>query len=32
MARQNAYNILCSMDGKLERSLVSGFRSVALEP
>jgi hypothetical protein len=32
MPRQNAYNILCGMDGKLERSLVSAFRNVALVP
>jgi putative nucleotidyltransferase with HDIG domain len=30
MPRQNAYNILCGMDGKLERSLVKAFRNVAL--
>jgi putative nucleotidyltransferase with HDIG domain len=30
MPRQNAYKILCDMDGKLERSLVKAFRSVAL--
>jgi HD-GYP domain-containing protein (c-di-GMP phosphodiesterase class II) len=30
MARQNAYKILCDMDGKLERSLVRAFRNVAL--
>jgi putative nucleotidyltransferase with HDIG domain len=30
MPRQGAYNILCSMDGKLERSLVKAFRNVAL--
>jgi putative nucleotidyltransferase with HDIG domain len=30
MSRQNAYNILCGMDGKLERSLVKAFRNVAL--
>jgi putative nucleotidyltransferase with HDIG domain len=30
MARHDAYNILCAMDGKLEPSLVKVFRSVAL--
>ena len=30
MSRQNAFNILCGMDGKLERSLVKAFRNVAL--
>ena len=30
MSRQDAYNILCNMDGKLERSLVKAFRNVAL--
>jgi putative nucleotidyltransferase with HDIG domain len=30
MPRENAYNILCGMDGKLERSLVKAFRDVAL--
>jgi len=30
MPRQNAYKILCDMDGKLERPLVKAFRSVAL--
>ena len=30
MPRQNAYKILCGMDGKLERSLVKAFRNVAL--
>jgi HD-GYP domain-containing protein (c-di-GMP phosphodiesterase class II) len=30
MPRQDAYNILCNMDGKLERSLVKAFRSAAL--
>lgn len=30
MPRQDAYNILCAMDGKLERSLVRAFRNVAL--
>ena len=28
--RQNAYKILCGMDGKLEQSLVRAFRKVAL--
>jgi HD-GYP domain-containing protein (c-di-GMP phosphodiesterase class II) len=28
--RQNAYKILCGMEGKLERSLVNAFRNVAL--
>jgi HD-GYP domain-containing protein (c-di-GMP phosphodiesterase class II) len=32
MPRQNAYKILCDMDGKLERSLVKAFRNVALVP
>jgi HD-GYP domain-containing protein (c-di-GMP phosphodiesterase class II) len=31
MSRQDAYNILCAMDGKLERSLVKAFQSVALK-
>ena len=31
MARQDAYKILCAMDGKLERSLVKAFRNVALK-
>jgi putative nucleotidyltransferase with HDIG domain len=30
MPRQNAYQILCGMDGKLERPLVSAFRRAAL--
>jgi putative nucleotidyltransferase with HDIG domain len=30
MPRQDAYNILCAMDGKLERALVKAFRNVAL--
>jgi len=30
IARQDAYRILCGMDGKLERSLVKAFRNVAL--
>jgi HD-GYP domain-containing protein (c-di-GMP phosphodiesterase class II) len=30
MPRQQAYNILCDMNGKLERSLVRAFRGVAL--
>ena len=30
MSRQDAYNILCGMDGKVERSLVNAFRNVAL--
>jgi putative nucleotidyltransferase with HDIG domain len=30
MPRQNAYRILCDMDGKLEASLVRAFRNVAL--
>ena len=30
MSRQDAYNILCGMDGKLERPLVKAFRNVAL--
>ena len=30
MLRQDAYRILCGMDGKLERSLVKAFRNVAL--
>jgi len=30
MSRRNAYQILCGMDGKLERSLVKAFRNVAL--
>ncbi len=30
MPRQNAYKILCGMNGKLEQSLVKAFRNVAL--
>lgn len=30
MPRENAYKILCGMDGKLEQSLVKAFRDVAL--
>ena len=30
MSGQNAYKILCGMDGKLEQSLVNAFRNVAL--
>ena len=30
MSRQQAYQILCGMDGKLERSLVKAFGNVAL--
>jgi putative nucleotidyltransferase with HDIG domain len=30
MLREDAYKILCGMDGKLERSLVKAFRNVAL--
>jgi putative nucleotidyltransferase with HDIG domain len=30
MPRQNAYNILCGMDGKLEGALLKAFRNVAL--
>jgi hypothetical protein len=30
MSRQRAYQILCGMDGKLERSLVKAFGNVAL--
>jgi putative nucleotidyltransferase with HDIG domain len=30
MPRENAYKILCGMEGKLERSLVKAFRHVAL--
>jgi putative nucleotidyltransferase with HDIG domain len=30
MLREEAYKILCGMDGKLERSLVRAFRNVAL--
>ena len=32
MARQDAYQILCGMDGKLEGALVRAFRKVALAP
>jgi putative nucleotidyltransferase with HDIG domain len=31
MSRQDAYNILCAMDGKLEQPLVKAFRNVALQ-
>ena len=31
MSRQDAYKILCAMDGKLERSLVKAFQNVALK-
>jgi putative nucleotidyltransferase with HDIG domain len=30
ISRQDAYKILCGMDGRLERSLVKAFRNVAL--
>jgi putative nucleotidyltransferase with HDIG domain len=30
MSRQDAYEVLCAMDGKLEQSLVRAFRNVAL--
>lgn len=30
MSRHSAYNILCGMDGKLEKALVRAFRNVAL--
>jgi hypothetical protein len=30
MPRQDAYQVLCGMDGKLERSLVNAFRNIAL--
>lgn len=30
ISRQDAYNIVCGMSGKLERSLVNAFRNVAL--
>ncbi len=30
MSRQDAYNILCDMDGKLELPLVKAFRNIAL--
>jgi HD-GYP domain-containing protein (c-di-GMP phosphodiesterase class II) len=29
MSRQDAYKILCDMDGKLEQPLVKAFRAVA---
>ena len=32
MARQDAYQILCGMEGKLEGALVKAFRKVALAP
>lgn len=31
MSRQDAYKILCDMDGKLERPLLKAFRNVALK-
>jgi HD-GYP domain-containing protein (c-di-GMP phosphodiesterase class II) len=31
MSRQDAYNVLCDMDGKLEAPLVKAFQSVALK-
>jgi putative nucleotidyltransferase with HDIG domain len=31
MSRRDAYEVLCTMDGKLERSLVRAFRNVALK-
>lgn len=31
MSRQDAYTILCDMDGKLERPLLKAFRNVALK-
>ena len=31
MSRKDAYELLCGMDGKLERSLVEAFRNVALQ-
>jgi HD-GYP domain-containing protein (c-di-GMP phosphodiesterase class II) len=31
MPRQDAYRILCGMDGKLEKALVKAFASVALK-
>lgn len=31
MSRQDAYKILCGMDGKLEKALVKAFRNVALK-
>jgi hypothetical protein len=30
MSRENAYKVLCGMDGKLEGSLIKAFRKVAL--
>jgi hypothetical protein len=30
MSREQAYQILCSMEGKLERPLLGAFRKVAL--
>jgi hypothetical protein len=30
MSRQDAYQILCGMEGKLEGALVRAFRSIAL--
>ena len=32
MSRQDAYQILCGMEGKLEGALVRAFRSIALAP
>jgi HD-GYP domain-containing protein (c-di-GMP phosphodiesterase class II) len=32
MARQDAYQILCGMEGKLEGALIKAFRKVALAP
>ena len=31
MSRQEAYNVLCDMEGKLEKPLLKAFRSVALQ-
>jgi putative nucleotidyltransferase with HDIG domain len=31
MSRQDAYKVLCAMDGKLEQSLVKAFQNVALK-
>jgi hypothetical protein len=31
MRREEAYGILCGMEGKLEKALVISFRKVALE-
>ena len=31
MSRQDAYNVLCSMGGRLEGPLVKAFRNVALK-